>query len=245
MTKGVPTVPASPAILKELIPQILASGGPIKRDAIIARLRQIAPVRGFTLRPGTAATKKALALLLASNRVISPRVGFYALPPTLNAAPDSGTSDTQTEDPAAIEIALPQSEARKLEIQREIGEGPECVYVYFHDVYREVAQNKGLTRWECKVGCTVGEPDARIVGQGALTCFPRSPVIGLVIRTHDGRHLEHLIHGALSYAGAKVNGGGGSEWFLTSPALIERWLVLFNESLNTLLNESGSENPGL
>jgi hypothetical protein len=64
----------------------------------------------------------------------------------------------------------------------------------------------------------------------------------LVIRTHAGRHLEHIIHAALSLAGAKINGGGGSEWFLTSPAIIERWFLQFKESLNTLQHETASDN---
>ncbi len=112
------------------------------------------------------------------------------------------------------------------------------------DVYFELSQRKGMSTWECKVGWTVGDPDARIMGQGALTCFPRCPVIGLVIRTHDGRNLERLLHAALSYAGTRINNGAGSEWFLTSPDLVEQWFLQFKGTLKILKGEGKVPSPG-
>jgi hypothetical protein len=235
MPKGHPTVPASATVLLEIIPQILASRNALKRADIIARLRQAAPERGFAFSgPGaSSATKKALSQLLLAGRIASPRTGWYVLAENPLIASEETAIDASNEPSTSTEPPAPEPSGRKLEIQRAIGEGSESVYVYFHDAYYELAQRDGSKKWECKVGWTVGEPDSRIIGQGALTCFPRCPVIGLVIKTHDGKNLERLLHAALSYAGAKVN-GAGAEWFLTSPALIEQWFLQFSEILKTL-----------
>lgn len=241
MAKQKIRVPASPAVIKDLIPGILVSHGVLKRIEISARLRQVLPAKGFV--PNTnAALKRALSQLLAEGLINSPRTGWYK-------SPDSSTteiahSESEAELPSTDELAI-EPATRKLKISRQIGEGPESVYVYFHDAYFELAQRNGVSTWECKVGWTVGDPDVRIMGQGALTCFPRCPVIGLVIRTHDGRNLEHVLHAALSYSGARVSNGAGSEWFLTSPDLVEQWFLQFKGTLTTLKAEgtaSGREN---
>lgn len=218
----------------QIIPDLLLSETALKRDAIIAKLQKILPTRGFKFSGGAAvpATKKALSKLLAEGRITSPRTGWYALPAT-------EALSTETEMTEAILSSGSQEEASaeqtgKLIIQREMGDGPESVYVYYQDAYLQLAQTNRSLKWECKVGWTVGEPDARILGQGALTCFPHPPVIGLLIRTHDGRHLERIIHAALSYAGVKISSGGGSEWFLTSPELIAQWVTQFNASVKML-----------
>jgi hypothetical protein len=227
-------VPASAAVIKDLIPEILASEGVLKRIEINARLRHVLPARGFV--PNTnAALKKALSLLLAEGLINSPRTGWYEGPDSSTA--ETVDSDSEEELSSTDELSPIEPATSKLKIEREIGEGPESVYVYFHDVYYELSQRKGMSTWECKVGWTVGDPDARIMGQGALTCFPRCPVIGLAIRTHDGRNLERLLHAALSYAGARINNGAGSEWFLTSPDLVEQWFLQFKGTLKILKGE--------
>jgi T5orf172 domain len=230
-------VPASPAVVKDLIPEILASEGALKRSEITARLRQLLPSRGFTYNASASVftTKRALSLLLAEGRINSPRTGWYEVPENSTAVAED--SDPQEELSSTDELSPIEPATSKLKIEREIGEGPESVYVYFHDVYFELSQRKGMSTWECKVGRTVGDPDARIMGQGALTCFPRCPVIGLVIRTHDGRNLERLLQAALSYAGARINNGAGSEWFLTSPDLVEQWFLQFKGTLKILKGE--------
>lgn len=228
-------IPASAAVLKGLIPTILQSHGPLKRIEINSRLRQILPAKGFV--PNTnSALKKALSQLLTERLIESPRTSWYQAPD----ARAENSEKAEVETFIAEELPAMQPEASKLRIGRVIGEGPESVYVYFHDVYSEVAQGKGRSTWECKVGWTIGDPDARVLGQGALTCFPRCPLIGLVIRTHDGRNLERLLHAALSYAGVRLPSGGGSEWFITSPELVEQWFTQFEETLKTLKCENAA-----
>jgi hypothetical protein len=239
MAKHQIRVPASPAVVKDLIPEILASEGALKRSEITARLRQLLPPRGFTYNTSRfSTTKKALSLLLAEGRINSRRNGWYEVPE--NSTAEAEDSDPQEELSIADELSPIEPDTPKLKIERETGEGPECVYVYFHDVYFELAQRKGTSTWECKIGWTVGDPDVRIMGQGALTCFPRCPIIGLVIRTHDGRNLERLLHAALSYAGVRIKNGAGSEWFLTSPDLVEQWFLQFKETLKILKCEGAA-----
>lgn len=131
----------------------------------------------------------------------------------------------------------------RLRIERTIGEGPESVYLYYHDVHAEFAATKGLFVWECKIGRTIGEPNARIIGQGALTCFPRPPIVGLLIRTHDGRSTEALLHSALVLAGRRIDQGGGSEWFLTSPDRVSDWFSACLASIS-ILSSNATREPG-
>lgn len=237
MPEHQPRIPASPAIVKRIIPEILESDGALKRSAIIGRLRQLLPGRGFSYNANSvAATKKALSQLVDEGKISSRRNGWYepARSSTVGAIQDAGPHEdvSLSNQGSAMEPNTP-----RLKIMRETGKGPECVYVYYFDIYLEQAQSKGNSTWACKVGWTVGDPDERIIGQGALTCFPNCPVIGLVIRTHDGKSLENLLHSALSYAGCRINGNAGREWFLTSPERIEKWFLQFKETVNILTVE--------
>jgi hypothetical protein len=231
LSRKAPRVPASPLLVKDAILEILNSTEePLKREEIIQRLCRIMPARGFKLSPDTAehVTKKALKILREENQVTTPRVGWYSL--SARSVP-AEAGEENIPDLGFEEVEEPEP---KLKVMRLIGEGPQSVYLYFHEAHVELANSKRQAAWECKVGWTIGEPTARIIGQGALTCFPRPPVIGLVIRTHDGRNLERLLHAALSYAGAKIEEGGGSEWFVTSPALVEQWFLEFSKTVVAL-----------
>ena len=218
-------IPAPPTKVKEYLLEILRSGQPFKRGELISQARLLAQKDGFILDASTAipTVKKALKLLADDGGIENPRVGWWRIVKEDQA---SDSPETNQDEPE------PRSEPR-IAIQREIGNGPESVYVYFHEAHAELARLKGASVWECKVGSTLGDPDARVIGQGALTAFPSPPVIGLVIRSENGRALERAIHNALSLAGQRVERGGGSEWFVTSPDRIERWVLGFWNSLAT------------
>jgi len=129
-------------------------------------------------------------------------------------------------DPATV-AALP--------IEEEIGEGPEAIYVYFNDNDRRLAELEKRTTWECKIGMAKsGDAVGRILDQGVKTSMSRLPTVGLVIRTHDCRHLEKAIHAALRFVGHHLPDSPGSEWFLTSPAAIKRWYDHFCSAANSL-----------
>ena len=103
----------------------------------------------------------------------------------------------------------------RLPIERKIGSGPECVYVYYEKAIFELAQLKKKTTWLCKIGCTVGEPDIRVITQRVKTAHSEVPIIPLTLHTDDSRNLERLLHAALAYAGRHEKGSLGREWFQT------------------------------
>jgi hypothetical protein len=218
----------------------------MKRVDLIAAAQQIATRLGFTLDGPHAifTVKKALRALAENSQVSSPRIGWWQIvsAPSLNQQSTSecdltecSSTSVEIAEPASIpEDVVEETSIGKLEARRSIGEGPECVYVYYHDAHAELAKSKGNSVWECKIGCTIGEPEVRIIGQGAMTCFPRPPIIGLIIRTLDSRDLERVLHAALTSAGKRINAGGGAEWFVTSPDKVERWFQAYSQSLTLL-----------
>jgi len=123
--------------------------------------------------------------------------------------------------------------------EKEVGAGPECVYVYFNPNDRVLAELQGRDVWECKVGRT-SSSDAthRILGQGTRTALSRLPVIGLVIRTEDSAALERALHSSLRLLEADVPDSPGSEWFLTSPSRIEAWYASYQSALVALQGRS-------
>jgi hypothetical protein len=251
-------MPASPTVLKPLICEAL-NQGPLRRDALIKKLKELVPAAGFTFNEttqGVGAAKKALRGLRDEGRIFNPQPRWWQLRDAQTpaaAAVDEGDDDDDAMNQDAIDEHVTEEEmidgiATDLKIERTIGDGPECVYIYYHDAYAELARCNGLTVWECKVGSTTGGPDARVIGQGALTCFPRPPMIGLVIRTHQGRSLERLLHSALTFAGKRIEDGGGAEWFRTSPDHVERWYAAFLQTISILGLEdthaaAGQEQP--
>lgn len=54
--------------------------------------------------------------------------------------------------------------------EKEVGDGPQCVYLYFNPNDRRLAELEGRDVWECKIGRTSSR-DAiqRILGQGIRT----------------------------------------------------------------------------
>lgn len=95
---------------------------------------------------------------------------------------------------------------------KEVGAGPECVYLYFNPNDRRLAELEGRDVWECKIGRT-GSRDAiqRILGQGIRTALSRLPTVGLVLRTDDSGALESALHSSLRLVGAEVPDSPGNE----------------------------------
>jgi len=220
----------------------------MRRRELIASARRLAAEKGFTLE-GThaiATAKRALQALARQSKVVTPRIGWWQIAGDLNQVtrepavkPESPNSQSEgspiaEENHTLADGVTAEGALGKLTVGHRIGEGPECVYVYYHDSDAKLAKLDGQSSWPCKVGYTIGEPDARIIGQGAMTCFHRPPIVGLVIRTHDARSLERVLHSALTYVGRRIDAGAGSEWFNTSPERIERWFQAHLETLALL-----------
>jgi len=127
--------------------------------------------------------------------------------------------------------------------EKEVGDGPQCVYLYFNPNDRRLAELEGRDVWECKIGRTSSR-DAiqRILGQGIRTSLSRLPTVGLVFRTDDSSALENALHASLRLVGAEVPDSPGNEWFITSPARVEAWYVGFQAALGTI--RTSSVEPG-
>ena len=191
----------------------------------------------------TMVVKKALTNLKEEGRVTSPAIGIWvkagaSLP--LNVAINSNVtqnlrtpqlaSDEESDNEEDVEILSGQSSLT-------IGSGLEAVYLYFNPSEKELADLKGQSNWECKIGMTTTLPvEARIFSQGVKTAFSKAPVIGLVIKSDNAYRLEKALHHALHMAGAEAPESLGSEWFLTNPEKIQVWYETFIAATEMLKN---------
>jgi len=105
-------------------------------------------------------------------------------------------------------------------VDKCIGCGNNSVYVYYYDSYKELAELKGESIWQCKIGRTDVNPLQRIVSQVG-TCYPELPHIALVINCNDSAALESALHSILKYKHRHISNAPGKEWYSTSPSEIE------------------------
>ena len=119
--------------------------------------------------------------------------------------------------------------------EKEIGEGSECVYVYFNPNDKKLAIAESRKVWECKVGRTSNSNvTLRLISQGVSTALSRPPVLGLVIRTDDSSLVEKVLHDSLRLATSDYDDAIGREWFMTSPDVIESWYAIYQSSISVL-----------
>ena len=133
----------------------------------------------------------------------------------------SGDGKIKGETKESIE-AVPESE---IEIQPEpeaehiIGDGPECVYVYYYPAYKELAKLKGKSSWPCKIGRTAGMVTGRL--QSQATGMPEKPRLSIVFNTDNSETWEQILHGMLKVVSQKhIREAPGQEWFDTTPEKI-------------------------
>jgi hypothetical protein len=150
---------------------------------------------------------------------------------------DTGHGDDLTEETDENDRAEETDDVSSrppLNVECEIGEGEECVYVYYFKSHRELAELRGQVVWPCKIGCTRTLVEDRILEHGARTAMSEYPIVGLVIKTSNADRLEHLIHTALTMAGHKTQDSPGAEWFTTTPEAIRRWAEAFEATLSII-----------
>ena len=111
-------------------------------------------------------------------------------------------------------------EAITYKVDESLGTGSNAVYVYYYDVYKELAENKGNAEWPCKIGRTDRDPIQRVIGQ-AGTCYPELPHIALIIYCDDSSALETALHSILKFQNKWLKNAPGTEWFSTSPREIK------------------------
>ena len=102
------------------------------------------------------------------------------------------------------------------EVDEVLGQGNGSVYVYYYDVYREIAEIKEERFWPCKIGMSDKDGMDRIFSQ-AGTAYPEAPHIALMIKCNSPRDVENALHAILKVRGQWIADAPGTEWFLTSP----------------------------
>ncbi len=124
--------------------------------------------------------------------------------------------DTETSQvPVNEKIIGPDVPSEKI-----IGSGKGAVYLYYLPAYRTLAESRGESVWECKVGRTDNGPVFRVRSQ-ATTAIPENPEISLIIRTDAPREIETAIHAILAARGKRKETAPGTEWFITHPSEVE------------------------
>ena len=94
------------------------------------------------------------------------------------------------------------------------------MYVYFYDVYKELALLQGKEIWPCKIGRTDVDPIGRIFSQTG-TCYPELPHLALIINCEDSSILEKALHNILKIKNRWISDAPGKEWYYSSPEEIE------------------------
>lgn len=117
-------------------------------------------------------------------------------------------------------VVQKETDSKTYCVDKEIGSGNSSVYVYYYDAYKALADIKGQSVWECKIGRTDREPIQRIINQVG-TCYPETPHIALIIYCEDSAKLETAIHSILKFKNRWIKDAPGDEWFMTSPEEIE------------------------
>lgn len=110
-----------------------------------------------------------------------------------------------------------------------LGKGNESIYVYYLPIYKELAKNEGKNSWPCKIGRTDGDPLQRIISQSS-TALPEKPKIALIIKSHNSRTLENIIHSTLLYRNKRISSALGKEWFDTNPDEIVKIVQFIEQS---------------
>jgi hypothetical protein len=120
-----------------------------------------------------------------------------------------------------------------LPVVKTLGEGRECVYVWYNKADFREARRRKKTIWLCKIGRTKGGPSGRTLAV-AKTAHAGVPIVPLSFRTDDSKKLEGLIHATLAYSGRHEMGALGREWFRTNPREVEMMYRTFNRMSKSL-----------
>jgi hypothetical protein len=217
-------------VVRQIVEGLFREQSQWKSGDLVDRVVQAHRERGGSVVPNPSFTiRRVLQDLRDDGLVIAPGHGWWRWTSSPDGPPISEEQATDTI--AAVDDAVNDFEPI-IRPDKEVGTGPECVYLYFNPNDRRLAELEGRDVWECKIGRTHSR-DAiqRILGQGIRTALSRLPTIGLVLRTEDSSALENALHSSLRLVGAEVPDSPGNEWFVTSPARVEAWYESFQNAL--------------
>ncbi len=219
---------------RRIIEELFIGKNQWRRSDLVKRVAQINSDRGGL--PGTQSAertvKKALAFMKRDGVLEIVAFGTYRLIQDGDSPSDKGADDGDDDNFEYDSESV--DENSKYEIEKVIGCGSESVYVYFNPNDRKLAILENRSTWECKVGRTDGDATDRIYDQGVGTAISRRPVIGLVIKTDHSIILEKIIQMSLRLSSNSVPMSLGTEWFFTSPKIIEEWISLYEKTLSVL-----------
>ena len=83
-------------------------------------------------------------------------------------------------------------------IDKQIGSGEGCVYVYYYSNDKDLAKSKNLDVWECKIGFSTRPLFDRLSEQIIPTSISKLPIVGLQILVDYPQILETWLHKELS-----------------------------------------------
>ena len=218
-------------VVRQIIEGLFREQSQWKSGHLVDRVVQSHRERGGSVVPNPGFTiGRVLRDLRDDGLVIAPGHGWWRWTDSSSSVPPV-PEEQATDTIASVDEATNDFEPI-IRPDKEVGAGPECVYLYFNPNDRRLAELEGRDVWECKIGRTSSR-DAiqRILSQGIRTSLSRLPTVGLVLRTDDSSALENALHSSLRLVGAEVPDSPGNEWFITSPALVEAWYENFQIAL--------------
>jgi hypothetical protein len=204
----------SPQIIAELCIELF-SGKIISRKDIIKTIPAEHLKRGGIQSKSeniTSAIKKALQNLKKLGLADNPGLAQWKF--------QANDLNNKIENVPIEKPTIKESKKQKRYAEKIIGEGEECVYIYYLEAYKKLALINSDKVWECKIGMSEADPIDRILSQ-ASTALPERPVIGLIIKTNEARQLEKVFHSILTFIRAKKENIPGQEWYITSPDKVE------------------------
>ena len=230
----------TPSLAKEMVIEFFG-GKTAQRKEFIEKLFQVHTERGGKSTPIDTinnAFKTAIDDLREEGFADNPSRGYWRIyldpiareqqlepeSPQSSESPTQSDSDQQSSEPTqAYKTKRNTSEDNTgvVDVGKTIGNGEDCVYVYYYPICREYAELKGQSVFACKIGNTTTTAIERVQSQLNESTF-QYPEIGLTIRTNNRQTLEDLIHKTLKLHGKELTTAHGKEWFITSPAEVER-----------------------
>lgn len=252
-------VPLMACIAEDIIRELLNSKQLWSRAELVAEVDRIHHTRGGLpgAQSTRAVVKKALNRMRLRGDVVTPSYSMWARPGegvkdrdrTTTTKPrtpysrlwktaplgekkqaSTSTKSSVEQSIETVDVSEKKDHYEEIKAKKRIGEGSECIYVYYMPAYKELAQLKGEFVWPCKIGKAAGFVSDRIKDQGAATAFSESPVLALVINTNRASILERVIHNSLKLSNLKLS-GPGCEWFSTTPEIVEAWYYAYMETL--------------
>lgn len=112
-------------------------------------------------------------------------------------------------------VFVREKSVEKIKADEEFGKGQYAVYVYYYDVYKELADLKEEENFPCKIGRTDRDPLQRIISQSG-TCYPEKPHIALLFYCENSSNLENVFHSVLKKRNKWIEDAPGIEWFNTN-----------------------------